>query len=86
MFIANTVLGYGGGQAAGGRTPWFEWIAKHEEAGTLNGILGELGSTVLSVMKIIGFQIHRLSMTHGLEPILRLSQIEIRASVQSISR
>lgn len=56
LFIANTVLGYGGGQAAGGRTPWFEWIAKHEEAGTLNGILGELGSTVLSVMKIIGFQ------------------------------
>jgi len=56
LFIANTVLGYGGGQAAGGRTSWFEWIAKHEEAGTLNGILGELGSTVLSVMKIIGFQ------------------------------
>ena len=55
LFMANTVLGYGGGTAAG-RTPWFEWIAKHEEAGTLNGILGELGSTILSVMKIIGFQ------------------------------
>jgi haloalkane dehalogenase len=54
--MANTVLGYGGGTAAAGRTPWFEWIAKHEEAGTLNGILGELGSTILSVMKIIGFQ------------------------------
>ena len=52
----NTVLGYGGGQSAGGKTPWFQWIEKHEEAGTLNGILGELGSTVLSVMKIIGFQ------------------------------
>jgi haloalkane dehalogenase len=38
------------------KTPWFQWIEKHEEAGTLNGILGELGSTVLSVMKIIGFQ------------------------------
>jgi haloalkane dehalogenase len=56
LFMANTVLGYGGGTAAAGRTPWFEWIAKHEEAGTLNGILGELGSTILSVMKIIGFQ------------------------------
>ncbi|MDA9950692.1 alpha/beta fold hydrolase, partial [Luminiphilus sp.] len=56
LFMMNTVLGYGGGKAAGGTTPWFEWIAKHEEAGTLTGILGEMGSTVLSVMKIIGFQ------------------------------
>ncbi|MDC6459291.1 alpha/beta fold hydrolase [Luminiphilus sp.] len=56
LFMMNTVLGYGGGQAADGTTPWFEWIAKHEEAGTLTGILGEMGSTVLSVMKIIGFQ------------------------------
>lgn len=56
LFLANTVLGYGGGQSAGGKTPWFQWIEKHEKAGTLNGILGELGSTVLSVMKIIGFQ------------------------------
>jgi len=56
LFIANTVLGYGGGQAADGKTQWFQWIEKHEEAGTLEGLLGELGSTVLSVMKIIGFQ------------------------------
>jgi pimeloyl-ACP methyl ester carboxylesterase len=56
VFLMNTVFGYGGGQAEGGKTPWFRWIEKHEEAGTLEGILGELGSTVLSVMKIIGFQ------------------------------
>jgi pimeloyl-ACP methyl ester carboxylesterase len=56
LFLMNTVLGYGGGKAAGGKTPWFQWIEKHAEAGTLEGILGELGSTVLSVMKIIGFQ------------------------------
>ena len=56
VFLMNTVFGYGGGQAAGGKTPWFQWIEKHEEAGTLEGILGELGSTVLSIMKIIGFQ------------------------------
>jgi haloalkane dehalogenase len=56
LFLMNTVLGYGGGQSADGKTPWFQWIEKHEEAGTLTGILGELGSTVLSVMKIIGFQ------------------------------
>jgi len=56
VFMMNTLFGYGGGQAAGGKTPWFQWIEKHEEAGTLEGILGEMGSTVLSVMKIIGFQ------------------------------
>ena len=56
IFMMNTLFGYGGGQAAAGKTPWFQWIEKHEEAGTLQGILGELGSTVLSVMKIIGFQ------------------------------
>ena len=43
LFLMNTLLGYGGGQSAGGKTPWFRWIEKHEEAGTLNGILGEMG-------------------------------------------
>ncbi|MEE2745948.1 MAG: alpha/beta fold hydrolase [Pseudomonadota bacterium] len=54
LCLINTVLGYSGEKAP--ITPWFQWVAKHEEAGTLSGILGELGSTVLSVMKIIGFQ------------------------------
>jgi len=53
--LMNTVLGYGGVQA-GGTTPWFQWIGKHYEAGTLEQVLGNLGSTILSVMKIIGFQ------------------------------
>ena len=56
MVMMNTLAGYGGAQQKAERTPWFEWIATHEEAGTLRGILGELGSTVLSVMKIIGFE------------------------------
>jgi pimeloyl-ACP methyl ester carboxylesterase len=56
LFLMNTLFGYGGVPAPDEKTPWFEWIEKHEEAGTLRGILGELGSTVLSVMKIIGFQ------------------------------
>jgi len=56
VVLMNTLFGYGGGQAGAEKTPWFQWIEKHEDAGTLNGILGELGSTVLSVMKIIGFQ------------------------------
>lgn len=53
--LMNTLLGYGGAPA-GERTPWFEWIAKHYEAGTLEEILGNMGSTVLSVMKLLGFQ------------------------------
>lgn len=54
--LMNTLFGYGGAPQPEERTPWFQWIAKHHEAGTLDGILGELGSTILSVMKIIGFQ------------------------------
>ena len=56
FFLMNTLFGYGGGQPGSEKTPWFKWIEKHEEAGTLEGILGEMGSTALSVMKIIGFQ------------------------------
>ena len=56
LFLMNTLFGYGGATPPPEKTPWFQWIEKHEEAGTLRGILGELGSTVLSVMKIIGFQ------------------------------
>jgi len=56
VFLMNTLFGYGGATPPAEKTPWFQWIEKHEEAGTLRGILGELGSTVLSVMKIIGFQ------------------------------
>ncbi len=56
LFLMNTVLGYGGGKAENGKTPWFQWIEKHANAGTLEGILGELGSTVLAIMKILGFQ------------------------------
>jgi haloalkane dehalogenase len=37
-------------------TPWFVWIKKHHDAGTLREVLGHLDSNILSVMKIIGFQ------------------------------
>ena len=56
LILMNTLFGYGGATPPGEKTEWFRWIEQHEEAGTLRGILGELGSTVLSVMKIIGFQ------------------------------
>ena len=55
LVLMNTLLGYGGVQPER-LSPWFAWITKHHEQGTLDGILGELGSTVLSVMKIPGFQ------------------------------
>ncbi|MEL0315832.1 MAG: alpha/beta hydrolase, partial [Halieaceae bacterium] len=54
--LLNTLFGFGGKQVNLERSEWFNWIAKHYEAGTLEGILGELDSTVLSVMKIIGFE------------------------------
>jgi len=54
--LLNTLFAYGGAQPNPEPSEWFQWIAKHHDAGTLDGILGELGSTVLSVMKIIGFE------------------------------
>jgi haloalkane dehalogenase len=35
---------------------WFRWIRRGQEEGWLEEVLGNLGSTVLSVMKIIGFE------------------------------
>ena len=54
LFLMNTLFGYGGAAPPAQKTPWFQWIEKHEEAGTLRGILGELGSTILSVMILSG--------------------------------
>lgn len=56
VVLMNTIFGYGGVPQPEARTPWLSWVARHYEAGTLDGIVGELGSTVLSVMKIIGFE------------------------------
>ena len=53
--LMNTLLGYGDAPS-GDVTPWFQWIGKLHEAGILHEVLGNLGSTILSVMKIIGFQ------------------------------
>ena len=38
------------------RTRWFQWFGDGLEDGTTEAVLGNLGSTVLSVMKIIGFE------------------------------
>ena len=53
--LINTLFGYSKETRPKKLSPWFQWIKKHYEAGTLDGILGELGSTLLSVMKIPNF-------------------------------
>jgi haloalkane dehalogenase len=60
LFYANSIAGYG---AAGRKdlprlqdSRWFKWIAGGLENGRAEAVLGHLGSTVLSVMKLIGFE------------------------------
>jgi pimeloyl-ACP methyl ester carboxylesterase len=55
FILINTLFGYSREERPKDLTPWFKWIKKHYEANTLDGILGELGSTLLSVMKIPNF-------------------------------
>jgi len=54
-FLINTLFGYSREERPQSLSPWFKWIKKHCDDKTLDGILGELGSTVLSVMKIPNF-------------------------------
>ena len=35
---------------------WFQWIGKASADGTLEEVLGNLGTTILSVMKLVGLQ------------------------------
>ncbi len=58
--LMNTVFGYG---AAGRRdlpnpleTPWFRWIRDGLESGRTEAVLSQLGSTILSVMQIVGLE------------------------------
>jgi haloalkane dehalogenase len=60
LFLANTLTGYG---IAGRKdvpplaeSAWFQWIGGGLENGRTEAVLRHLGSTVLSVMKIIGFE------------------------------
>ena len=53
--MINTLFGYSREERPQSLSPWFKWIKKHYDNKTLDGILGELGSTVLSVMKIPNF-------------------------------
>jgi haloalkane dehalogenase len=60
LFYANSLAGYG---AAGRKdlprlqdSRWFRWIGDGLESGRTDAVLRHLGSTVLSVMKLIGFE------------------------------
>jgi haloalkane dehalogenase len=60
LVLMNTVVGYG---AAGRRdlpnpleTPWFRWIRDGLETGRTEAVLSQLGSTILSVMQIVGLE------------------------------
>ncbi|MGS0890989.1 alpha/beta fold hydrolase [Burkholderia stagnalis] len=45
--------------AANGRdSPWFRWIARAAENGTLEPVLGQLGFNILSTLKLNGFENH----------------------------
>ena len=60
LVLMNTVCGYG---AAGRRdlpnpleTPWFRWIKEGLDTGRTEAVLSHLGSTILSVMQIVGLE------------------------------
>jgi len=55
LFLLNTLSGYGHAEL-GELTPWFQFVKKHHEAGTLHEVLDHLDVNVLSIMKIIGFE------------------------------
>ena len=52
----NTLLGYGGKLPREDLSPWFEWVSKNKKDGTLPGLLGELKSSFLSIVQIIGLE------------------------------
>ena len=60
LVFMNTVTGYG---AAGRRdlpnlveSPWFRWIRDGLPTGRTEAVLSQLGSTILSVMQIVGLE------------------------------
>ncbi|MEP9351416.1 alpha/beta fold hydrolase [Xanthobacter sp. KR7-225] len=42
--------------ANAGVSPWFQWIAKAEADGSLEPVLGQLGFSILSTLKLNGFE------------------------------
>ena len=55
LCLLNTITGYGGAKIDK-LPPWFQFIKKHHDAGTLEEVMGFLGDHILSIMKIVGLQ------------------------------
>jgi pimeloyl-ACP methyl ester carboxylesterase len=55
LLMFNTLAGYGNAELDF-ETPWFQFIRKHHEAGTLRDVLGHLDANILSIMKLVGFE------------------------------
>jgi cis-3-alkyl-4-acyloxetan-2-one decarboxylase len=60
LVLMNTVVGYG---SVGRRdlpnpleTPWFRWVREGLASGRTEAVLSQLGSTILSVMQIVGLE------------------------------
>jgi haloalkane dehalogenase len=47
----------------GAESDWFQWINKAREDGTLEEVLGNLGLTILSVMKLMGLESRGIDQT-----------------------
>lgn len=60
LFYANTLNGHARVDDPAlpqlGDSPWFTWIAEGVDSGRYEAVLRNVGSTALSVMKILGFQ------------------------------
>lgn len=62
IFYANTLNGHASVEDPAvpqlGDSPWFRWIAEgvHSDSGRYEAVLRHIGSTALSVMKILSFQ------------------------------
>jgi pimeloyl-ACP methyl ester carboxylesterase len=66
MVFMNTISGYGRvprDHPRPNESRWFEWIGAGLESGRTEQVLRNLGSTVLSVMKIIGFNASQVDDT-----------------------
>ena len=51
--LMNTVTGYGGARSSG-LSPWFQFIQDQHQAGTLDEVLGHIGTNLLSIMLRLG--------------------------------
>ncbi len=58
LLLMNTVTGMGSANGATPllESPWFQWVAAGRENGRYEAVLGNLGSTALSVMRLLGFE------------------------------